>query len=198
MSEQADRASLDRARLMALDYVPCTSEGTAFCEALGELLATWEVHRKYRRRGDRKRTFDRTVGIITADLLKAAQRQRDQWSWRVLTTASFTDASVSHADFTNAMKAAQTALLVEKHPGHYRRYDFGDTGTAGTGQATRFRATPRLIDFAAEHGLTPDNVDEHFEQQLPKQLKEVLVLRGSSVRVYGQKVPGSGDRKSVG
>ena len=192
MTGQINWKSPEKARAMGLDYAPRSPIAVAFCDALGTVLAASETGRKYQRQGDRKRTFNRTAGAIAADLLKTAQHQRERWSWRVLTTAGFTDAFVSHADFTNVMKAAETGGFIEKRAGHYRRYDFGDTGKAGTGQATRFRATPKLIDFAAENDLTPDSVDDHFEQRRPKQLKEVLVLRGSSMRAYGQKIPGSG------
>jgi hypothetical protein len=182
MPDQIDWSSTERARLMGLDYTPRTPTAVAFCEALGNTLAALETHRKNQRRGDRKKTFNETAGAAAADLLKAAEHDLRRWSWRLLRTESFTDATVSYTDFTSVLSAAEKGELIEKYRGHYRRTDFGDGKIAGMGIATRFRALPKLFALAGRYGLTPQNVGEHFERRIPKLPTKPLELRGSSMR----------------
>ena len=188
MNEPIDWGSPERARPMSLDYVPKTTTAIAFCDVLGDVLAGME-QRKNQRRGNRKQTFNRAAGAVAADLLKAAVMDPGRWSYRLLTTARFTGGLVSYVDFVKVSAAADSGQLIEKLPGHYRRFDFGE-GTAGIGRATRFRAQPRLIALAAEHGLAPDNIDEHFEGRLPALPPKPLVLRRSSVRSGQHKFKG--------
>jgi len=102
----------------------------------------------------------------------------------------FTGAPVSYADFTSVVDAAGVGGFVERHKGHYQRFDFGDGVVAGTGKVTRFRALPAFMTFAAEHGLTPESIDEHFNRQAPKLPKQVLVLRGIVIEAGPQQVQG--------
>jgi hypothetical protein len=174
---------------MGLDYVPKTPSATAFCDALGAVLAEKE-HRKNQRRGDRKQIFNRAAGAVAADLLKAAVADPKRWSWRLLTTATFTGGLVSYTDFTRVLAAAEPGHLLEKRPGHYARYDFGDGGLAGAGRATRFRALPGLFSLAGDHGLTPETLEDHFERKLPPLPRKPLVLRASSIRSGQHKFKG--------
>ena len=189
MNEQINWNSLEHARRMGLDYTPATPTAVALCEALGDTLTALETHRKNQRRGHRKKAFNETAGAAVADLLKAAQHDAGRWSWRVLTTASFTDAPVSYTDFTSVLKSAEAGQLIEKQPGHYQRFEFPN-GVVGQGKATRFRPTAKLFTLAAEHGVTPENIDEHFERQLPTLPAKPLELRGSSTRIRQVKFKG--------
>jgi hypothetical protein len=190
MNEVIDWASTEKARLMGLDYVPKTPIATAFCDALGDVLGAMEC-RKNQRRGNRKQTFNRAAGAAAADLLKAAVIHPRRWSYRLLTTASFTGGLVSYVDFKSVLAAAERGHLLEKLPGHYQRYDFGDGILAGAGKATRFRALPKLMELAANHGLTPGNVDDHFQRQTPDLPLKPLVLKASTKRMGYRKVKGS-------
>src|SRR5690349_8930385 len=138
MNDQIDWTTLDHARVMGLDYIPKTPTAVAFCEALGDALTALEKHRKNKRRGDRKKAFNETAGATAADLLKAAQHDCRRWSWRQLSTESFTDALVTYTDFKAVLTAAEAGHLVERYRGHYSRTDFGDGKIAGIGIATRF------------------------------------------------------------
>jgi hypothetical protein len=115
--------------------------------------------------------------------LKAARHDCRRWSWRLLSTESFTDAPVSYTDFTSVLRAAEGRELIERFRGHYQRYDFGEGRIAGRGRATRLRAKPKLIALAAEHGVRPDNIEEHFDRSVPKLPAKPLELRGSSTRM---------------
>jgi len=169
--------------------LPCPEGGIAFCDALGGILAAAEC-RKNQRRSSRRQTFNRAAGAVAADLLKAAVIDPERWSWRLLTTASFTGGLVSYTDFRSVLAAAEPGHLLEKRPGHYARYDFGDGGIAGAGRATRFRALPSLFSLAAEYGLTPETLEDHFERKLPPLPTKPLVLRGSSIRSGQHKFKG--------
>jgi hypothetical protein len=186
---QIDWTSIDDVHLMGLGYGPKTPTAVAFCYALGNTLAGLEKHRKNQRRGNRKKAFNKTAGAIVADLLKAAQHEHRRWSYRVLNAKSFTDSPVSYSDFTNVLKAAEAGDLIERHGGPYQPYEFPG-GVAGIGKATGFRVKPRLITLAADHGITPNNIEEHFEQRLPKLPPKPLVLKGSSTRVCHVKFKG--------
>jgi hypothetical protein len=63
------------------------------------------------------------------------------------------------------------AGLIEHKPGYPGMLAFGNPGPA-RGKQTRYRATPRLLEIAAEHGITPANVGEHFrfEFEMPSEL----------------------------
>ena len=182
------------ARPMGLDYKPKTPAAVAFCDALGKALSANETDRKYQRQGDRKRHFNLAAGAIAAELLKAARTELDRWSWRVCSPANFTDASVTYTDFRRVLEASEKAELIERLRGHYQRYDFGGGVVAGKGQASRFRALPKLIAFAAEHGVTRENLDDHFERKVPELPPKPLVLRGSSTRLGHRKFKGQGLR----
>lgn len=191
-NEQIDWTRPDKARLMGLDYTPKTPTAVAFCDALGDALAAIETHRKNQRRGERKKTFNEAAGAIVADLLKASQHECGRWSYRLLSTASFTDAAVSYTDFKSVLSAAEAGDLIEKQPGYYQRHDFGNGAIAGSGKATRFRAKTKLTTLAADHGIRPDNIEEHFERRTAKLPKQPLVLRGSSTRMRGRKFKARG------
>ena len=190
MNDQIDWTRTEHARQMGLDYTPKTSSAVAFCEALGDALAALETHRKNQRRGKRKKAFNEAAGATAADLLKAAKHDCRRWSWRLQSAESFTDALVSYTDFRCVLKAAEAGDLIEKQPGHYQRHDFGDGNIAGSGVATRFRAKPKLIAFAASHAVTPETVEEHFERLMPKLPPKPLVLRGASTRLRQVKFKG--------
>lgn len=190
MTDQGGWASVDKARLMGLDYAPTTPVGMAFCDALGASLTSLEK-RHYQRQGKRKHAFNRAAGAIAADLLKAGQLDRERWSYRVLTTSTFTGALVSYVDFKSVLAAAEAGNLIEKYPGHYQRYDYVAGVNVGAGRATRFRPLPELIALAAKWELNPENVDDHFERLVPPLPPKPLLLRGSSTRLGHRKFKGN-------
>jgi hypothetical protein len=61
--------------------------------------------------------------------------------------------------------------LIENKPGYPGMLAFGNPGPA-RGKLTRYRATPKLLEIAAGHGITPANVGEHFrfEFEMPSEL----------------------------
>src|SRR5438105_15472065 len=107
MNEQINWNSTEHARPMGLDHTPKTPNAVAFCEALGDALTALETHRKNQRRGNRKKAFSEAAGATLADLLTAGQHDPRRWSYRLLTTASFTGGFVSYTDFMSVIRAAE-------------------------------------------------------------------------------------------
>jgi hypothetical protein len=69
-----------------------------------------------------------------------------------------------------------TLEIVGKRNGRpvYQETGPADHRVTVPGRAARFWATPKLLKIAEEHGITSDNVDEHF---FPEPPKNPLVLR---------------------
>ena len=51
--------------------------------------------------------------------------------------------------------------LIEEVKGYPGWFDFGNPGPA-RGKMTRYKATSKLLAICAEHGVTPDNANDHF------------------------------------
>jgi hypothetical protein len=73
--------------------------------------------------------------------------------------------------FNGVRTAWLEAGLIEHKPGYPGMLAFGNPGPT-SGKLTRYRATPRLLEIAAGHGITPANVLEHFrfEFEMPSEL----------------------------
>jgi hypothetical protein len=85
---------------------------------------------------------------------------------------------------------AQVDRLIPHDPGDRRKSrlaaatEFGPGQVAWRGRATRFRATPKLVELAATCGVTTGEAGNHFTKELPKR---PLVLRGGSTRQPGRR-----------
>jgi hypothetical protein len=183
-----DIESLERARAMTLDLVPMTDEARRLGAAIAEQTSAGSG-RKRARRGKHKQEFDKAAATFAADLLKAAQRDRERWSRREKSAGSFSRARVSYRAFMQLFNGAFSAALIEQHKGSYTRFiTFDDSsGFAGMGWTTRLRGTPKFFELASSCGVTPENVDGHFKRAKPR---EALVLKSSSARVGWLKVSG--------
>ena len=73
--------------------------------------------------------------------------------------------------FNGVRTAWLEAGLIEHKPGYPGMLAFGNPGPM-SGKLTRYRATPRLLEIAAGHGITPANVLEHFRLEfvMPSEL----------------------------
>jgi hypothetical protein len=82
--------------------------------------------------------------------------------------------------FDGIRKAWLEGGLIEHKPGYPGMLAMGNPGPAW-GKMTRYRATPRLLEIAGAHGITPANVLKHFrlEFEMPS---ELIRLTQPSVR----------------
>jgi hypothetical protein len=131
-----------------------------------------------------KEDYEAAVAAFLADLLSVGGSGRDtDWIRVSLNKGDFTDRPVSSRQFANVRKAWSAEGLVDTKPGFSRRsafevaegFTFEGKPGAGQGKLTRFRATEKLLGICVEHGITPENVHEHFlvEYAMPKELVQL-------------------------
>ena len=111
-------------------------------------------------------------GAFIADLLAAVARNRSEgWLMCSHKKADYSGKYVTWAMFDGVRKAWLEAGLLEHKPGYPGMLAFGNPGPT-SGKLTRYRATPRLLEIAAGHGVTPANVLEHFRLEfvMPSEL----------------------------
>jgi hypothetical protein len=104
-----------------------------------------------------------------ANLLRpfsAEEAEPNGWVYRSMHAKSFTGAAVSHRTFTHLVEGLAELALIERVAGHRVSNEDTDVGK----YAARFRATPALLRFCAEHGVEPRAALDHFEFEydLPK------------------------------
>jgi hypothetical protein len=112
------------------------------------------------------------IAAFVAELLAAqADDQRAGWLRCSINKEQFTGKAVAYRQFDNVRKAWIAAGLIETVIGYPGMLAFGNPGP-GRGRMTRFRAKPKLLSIAAEHGIAPGNVYEHFhvEFEMPSEL----------------------------
>jgi len=182
------------ARYMALDHKPNSPQAHAMCKLLAAGLAGGDDKRTYRRRGVQQQRFEDAVGRVVADLLLAYADNRDGWSFRSSGAKAFTGDYVSYRTFTSIMTPALAHGLVECVRGFHKLCPFSDEETGDTSPVSapgnmtnRYRATPALRQLAQGFGITPDAIDQHFLQDLPK---HPLELRTASFWTAGEKIGG--------
>ncbi|MBR1255208.1 hypothetical protein JQ634_16045 [Bradyrhizobium sp. AUGA SZCCT0240] len=112
-----------------------------------------------------------------ADLLRPLDAvEPNGWVYRSLNKVSFTGKPVGRRAFNQLIDGLKGLALMEHVPGHKV---LGDPGE----YAARFRATPALLKFCADNGVSPDAVLDHFEFEydLPK---HPLQLRARKLKSF--------------
>lgn len=125
----------------------------------------------------------RACAALFGDLIKAAECDARRYSYRPMNRGSFTGERIGYRAFKQAVDGSSGAGLMEVRP--------GTGGGDLVGEATRFRATPRLLSLAESFGVTPFNVPLHFRSiPRPVKIKDPLVLKTASRLAGWRKVPG--------
>jgi hypothetical protein len=146
---------------------------------------TKELAERYPRQGDAKgkhyariktkAAYENTNAAFLAELLSAyADERRGRWLRCSLDKDWFKGKRVTYRMFDDVWKSWTDAGLVEFKKGYPGLLAFGNPGPS-RGRLTRFKATPKLLQLCAEHGITPDNVTEHFqfEYEMPRELVQL-------------------------
>ncbi|MGM4919555.1 hypothetical protein [Tardiphaga sp. 813_E8_N1_3] len=123
----------------------------------------------------RKSGFETAIAAFLAELLQAyGDDIRGGWIRCSLKKAEFTGKPVTQRQFQNVRDTWLAAGLVETVKGYPGKLAFGNPGPSH-GRMTRYKATVRLIDLCACHGVTPDNVTAHFhvDYQMPSELVQL-------------------------
>jgi hypothetical protein len=121
------------------------------------------------------------IGAFLADLLMA-QGNEDGAGWLRLSLAknSFKKPSpVSYRMFEGLRTSWKAAGLIDEHAGYPGKLGFGSPGPL-VGNMTRFRATPKLLKIAEEHGVLVQEVQDHFhiEFEMPTELVQLTKPSG--------------------
>jgi hypothetical protein len=125
--------------------------------------------------------FHAAIGAYLADLLMA-QGNEDGAGWLRLSLAKkdFKKPSpVSYRMFDGIRQSWKAAKLVTEHAGYSGRRGFGSPGPP-VGNMTRFRATPKLLKIAEDHGVLVADVQDHFfiEFEMPSELVQLTSPSG--------------------
>jgi len=159
--------------LATLRAQPATAQAAALMRDLAERYSRPQAAKgKAYARGKTLVRYANAGGAFIADLLVAAANKRSEgWLQCSHRKTDYTGKYVKWATFDGVRKAWLEAGLIEHKPGYPGALAFGNPGPT-SGKLTRYRATPRLLEIAAEHGITPANVLEHFrlEFEMPSEL----------------------------
>jgi hypothetical protein len=119
--------------------------------------------------------FELAIAAFLAELLAAhGDERRGGWMRCSLNKEDFTGQAVTHRQFANVRAAWVSAGLVDEVKGYPGAFAFGNPGP-DRGRMSRYRPTSKLIAVCAEHGVTPDNVLNHFwiEFEMPAELVQL-------------------------
>jgi hypothetical protein len=168
-----ERAALGYAPLATLRATPASAQAAALMHDLVERYPRPQASKgKAYVRRKTLAPYGSAGAAFIADLLSAAKSDRsDGWVRYSLNKSEYTGQYVTWSMFDGVRKAWLEAGLIEHKPGYPGMLAFGNPGPA-RGKQTRYRATPRLLEIAAEHGILPANVGEHFrfEFEMPSEL----------------------------
>jgi hypothetical protein len=176
------------ATFASLEGHACTEASQALTEAVNEHV----VHQLACAEADGATKTNRkklkfAIAAFLADLLSA----NGKWVYRSLKTDGFTGAPVGARVFIPLQYAMLELGLVEHREGVadvWFRFEEGGPPLAARRWASRYRATDKLIALAAEHGISSENVLDHFDYGLPK---HPLQKRAASTRNAGRKLRGA-------
>jgi hypothetical protein len=138
-----------------------------------------------RRRGRLGVRFTDALMRFVGDLLRArAGTDTTGRIYRPTGKGDFSDAPVKYDMFMRALDGLKALGLVEHRKGRTRYQETGfDVRVTVPGRAARFWATPKLLKLAEEHGITNDNVGDHFFPEPPTNplvLKDYATGRGQN------------------
>jgi hypothetical protein len=146
--------------------------------------------RKNKRSEKARLTLRRTMEGFVGDLLRAyADKKSGGWVYRSRKANSFSGGEISYRNFITVLKSLGD--YVETKVGYQEWSDGFDPSGPRLPirtKATRFRATPKFIEFCEYFGVNNLWTTEHFIPELPR---HPLVKKAASVRdPYGAKVRG--------
>ena len=167
------REALGYAPLATLRATPVTAQAAALMRDLAERYPRPQASKgKAYGRGKTLARYANAGGAFIADLLAAAANKRSEgWLRCSHRKTDYTGQYVKWQTFEGVRTAWLEAGLIEHKPGYPGMLAFGNPGPTA-GKLTRYRATPRLLEIAEGHGITPANVGEHFriEFVMPSEL----------------------------
>ncbi|MBV7381170.1 hypothetical protein [Maritimibacter dapengensis] len=162
---------LRRAKFAPLDMTPVSPSAKALEDDLfAQFLSSEELWRPRtrQRNGSAAKALRVTVSAFTADLLRArSDEEAGGFCWHPKGSGYFADTLASKRQFDALISVWTWQGLLEHHNGFQIEEEF-DEGQMRDGQrwASRYRARSSLLEMAKAHGITPENVGEHYEKNL--------------------------------
>ncbi|MGL9623685.1 hypothetical protein QRQ56_37605 [Bradyrhizobium sp. U531] len=158
------REPLGNAPLATLRATPSTEQ--AF-KLMGDLAQRYPRSQAARGKAYARRktlvSYAHASGAFIAELLAAIETGRSEgWIRCSHRKSDYTGRDVSWAMFDGVAKAWLEAELIQRKQGYPGMLAMGNPGPT-SGKLTRYRATTKLLEIAAEHGITPANVLDHFD-----------------------------------
>jgi hypothetical protein len=132
-------------------------------------------------------SFDSTLSAFLADLVAAsAPNFSDGWCYRPLVSTAFMNTLASKRQFDAIVRCWTHSEMIEMKKGFRIREDFdGEATNTGQRWATRYRATPKLLELAASFGVMHGTVGDHYNIEHKRSFP--IELRGKKVRRDGKK-----------
>ncbi|EYD76049.1 hypothetical protein Rumeso_02356 [Rubellimicrobium mesophilum DSM 19309] len=151
--------------------------------------------RERRRTAKAMASLRATIAALTRDLLMARTKDASEgWCFRPESSPYFTETQATLPQY-RAVKAVWPRLgLMERLKGIRHGHEFDGAYVSGSGKvmgrAPRLRATTKLLALAADHGITPENLREHYERSHDATYPVILRrnLEGPEGRRGGRKI----------
>lgn len=172
-----EREALNKAPLATLRATPATPKAFTLMGDLAKhyprpQAAKGKAYARHKTLVD----YANAVGAFIADLLAAASESNRNEGWLRCShnKSDYTGQYVSWSMFNSVRTAWLEVGLIDHKAGYPGMLAYGNPGPK-SGKLTRYRATPLLLSFCAEHGITPANVTEHFqfEYEMPRELVQL-------------------------
>ena len=170
-----------------------TTNAKHLCKAVIKKLLSNENRRRKRSISNQK-SFELGVQTITAELLLASCGEKSTWAYRSLHKDSFKNQPIKAVTFTSIVHLMKLSGFLEQHKGGNSANPFFEEGSNcknfNPGLASRFRATPKLLEMATWYGISDANIPSHYNCLMPEM---VIQLRSESrrngpVRIGGGKI----------
>jgi hypothetical protein len=167
-----------------LEFAPLANLRGSAESSEAKALASNLAERFPRKPGDRKKPYARIKtkepyenanAAFLAELLAACgDEYRGGWIRCSLDKRKRTGQRVTSRLFEDVRASWVAGGLVLTVKGYPGSLGFGNPGPSH-GKMTRYKATPKLLQVCAAHGITPDNVTEHFrlEYEMPSELVQL-------------------------
>lgn len=171
---RADRGILERVRefmnytyqnlvdalYLDFDKVPFSDIGTSFCDRILQVILDNENRVRARRKTDHEAFSAALRAVLSALLLRHCQKPWS-FSYRSVSKKSFSDSRIKGDTFNNLINELEANGLIQIAKGSNQRLPFTEGYQAGI--ATRFRATPAMVDAWVRFGESVENIKHHFQ-----------------------------------
>jgi hypothetical protein len=191
--EPVDASAIRNARHAAMANRAVTAQAKRFVDHVFAQVAQSNGSERPRGSyGKTKEQLQRGVEGFLGDLLRAAGNEHAKgYVYRSLHGGSFIGEDVGRIAFRLMIDRLQELGLIDHRRGYQNRFrwEAGGPEVVGRASASRFRATPQLLELAESFGVRVGDAKHHFITGLPKH--PLQVRRSSRRDKQGQKSKGS-------